>query len=85
MKKINILYLSFTGMGEALGKSQVLEYLYGLSDNNNIHLISFEREKDLKGVDVLRKEIESHHIKWTYLVYSNKYGAISTIFLILST
>ncbi len=42
----NVLYLSYDGMTDPLGQSQVLPYLKGLSKAGyTIHLISFEKEE----------------------------------------
>lgn len=78
-----ILYISLTGMTEPLGRSQVLEYLIELSKTNEIFLISFERENDLDKLDEIKKIVNKHDIKWQYLIYSNKYGIISSIAQIL--
>uniref|UniRef100_UPI0035658781 glycosyltransferase n=1 Tax=Sulfurovum sp. TaxID=1969726 RepID=UPI0035658781 len=74
-----ILYLSLTGMTEPLGRSQVLEYLIDLSKENEIYLLSFERESDLKNVDEIHELIKEQKIQWHYLTYSNKYGVVSTL------
>ena len=39
----SVLYISYDGMLEPLGKSQVLAYLRHLSGDRKIHLISFEK------------------------------------------
>ncbi len=83
MKHRKILYISLTGMTEALGRSQVLEYLMDLSVENSIHLISFEREDDLSNVDEIEVLLKEYDIVWQYMVYSNKYGVASTIGQIL--
>lgn len=83
MYKKNVLYLSLTGMTEPLGRSQVLEYLIDLSKENNIQLISFERKNDLENIDQIKLLVDKHHIKWTYLLYSNKYGVFSSVWQIL--
>ena len=75
----NILYISLTGMGEALGRSQVLEYLVELSGEREICLISFEREKDFDRLDEVRQLTERHGIRWHWLPYSNRYGIFSTL------
>lgn len=75
----NILYISLTGMTEPLGRSQVLEYLIDLNHQNNIYLISFERESDLGNIDEIKALIEKYNIQWHYLIYSNKYGVLSTL------
>ena len=75
----NILYISLTGMTEPLGRSQVLEYLIDLSKKNKIYLISFEREQDLDSIDEIKVLTSKYDIEWNYLIYSNKYGVLSTL------
>jgi glycosyltransferase involved in cell wall biosynthesis len=70
--KPKILYLSYNGMMEALGSSQVLSYLYKLSERYEFHLISLEKPNDLADADAynaLREKITSHGIHWTPLRY----------------
>lgn len=81
MKKI--LYISLSGMTEALGRSQVFEYLIDLSKNNRIYLISFEKEKDSDNLDEIKKLAYEHNIEWKYFNYTNKYGIFSTILQII--
>ncbi len=46
---MNILYLSYDGMTDPLGQSQVLPYLKGLSkEGYHIHLLSYEKEDRYK-------------------------------------
>jgi len=70
-------------MTEALGRSQVLEYLIDLSINNKIYLLSFERKNDIEHINEVKKITDKHSINWQYLIYSNKYGVISTIVQII--
>ena len=63
-----ILYLSYTGMTESLGKSQVLSYIKETSKSNQMYLISVEREQ----VDeALKNEIFSSGFQWVYF-YAKK-------------
>ena len=41
-----ILYISYDGMLEPLGQSQVIAYLERLAGNRRIHLLSFEKSQD---------------------------------------
>ena len=52
-----ILYISYDGLAEPLGQSQVIPYLKKLSDENEIHVISFEKPFDLK---VLRTDVDKY-------------------------
>ena len=45
---MSVLYISYDGMLEPLGQSQVLSYLKRLASDRSIHLISFEKAADWK-------------------------------------
>lgn len=78
--KPKILYLSYNGMMEALGASQVLSYLFKLSSDFEYHLISLEKTKDWNNTakkDALAQEIASHGIHWHPIEYKeSKSGKI---------
>jgi glycosyltransferase involved in cell wall biosynthesis len=78
---INILYLSYDGMTDPLGQSQVLPYLIGLTKKGfRFHLISFEKEDRFSK---FREEIQAicdqNQIIWHPLSYTKKPPLISTI------
>jgi glycosyltransferase involved in cell wall biosynthesis len=68
-----ILYLTFDGVLDPLGQSQVLSYLYGLCDRGFSYLlISLEREHNLANADAVTKTEEllrRHAIEWIRLPY----------------
>ena len=67
-----VLYISYDGILEPLGRSQILSYLKALSSEYRIHLISFEKRKDrsdLTKKNQLHKEIEEADINWKALTY----------------
>jgi glycosyltransferase involved in cell wall biosynthesis len=79
--KPNILYVSYDGMTDPLGQSQVLPYLCGLASNGySIHLISAEKPENFK---ILEKHISSicsaNNIIWHPLSYTKKPPVLSTI------
>jgi glycosyltransferase involved in cell wall biosynthesis len=81
IKNKEILYLSYDGMTDALGQSQVLPYLFGLSKlDYNIHLISFEKNETFS---VLNEEIsilcKQNNISWYPLKYTKKPPVFSTM------
>ena len=86
MKK-KIIYLSYDGLLEPLGYSQILSYLNILSSNYEIWIISFEKNNDLKNrnhFDRIKNIINDKNIKWKYLKYNNKsYFGIFKIFDVL--
>ncbi|MCK4815271.1 glycosyltransferase, partial [bacterium] len=65
--KISVLYLSYTGILEPLGRSQVLAYLTRLSDKYSITLVSFEKPEDFANecaVVSLKAECDKFGIQW---------------------
>lgn len=67
------------GIGEALGRGQVFEYLKDLAPNNDVHLHSFEKDTSKSAVQALKEEIDAAGISWTYLPYSNSLGLFSSL------
>lgn len=77
----SILYISYDGVLEPLGQSQVLAYLKRLAVGRCIHLISFEKPEDSENV-ILRErvaqEIAATGIVWHPLRYHKRYSAVAT-------
>ena len=76
-----ILYISYDGMLEPLGQSQVLAYLKRLAEGRCIHLISFEKADDW--VDATAQErttqdIAHAGITWHPLRYHKRPSALAT-------
>jgi len=72
-KKIKTIYITFNGITDPLGQSQVLPYLESLSKNGiKIYLISLE--KNLKKAEELSKSIENIGISWYRLKYFKFYS-----------
>lgn len=65
-------------MTEALGESQVLAYLRPLSADNQITLMSFEKDR----ADDLPQNLKHLGIEWYPMRYSNKYGSISAFMMV---
>lgn len=80
--KTKVLYISTLGMSEALGKSQVLEYLKDLAEEFEVYLFSFEKDFSTEAISSIRNETGSYNINWQYHSYSNRYGVFSTLFQI---
>ena len=65
------IFLTYDGMLDQLGESQILPYLNSLSLNDNkVHIISFEKYKSLKDLNIKLDELNSLGISWTYLRFS---------------
>lgn len=81
MEKLKIIYISYDGMTDPLGQSQVLPYLVGLSELGfQIHLISFEKEERFnQKQDLIKKIVAPVDIVWHPLMYHAKPPVISTL------
>lgn len=78
----NVCYLSFDGMTDPLGQSQVIPYLIKLSEKGfKFHIVSVEKEDMMnqKG-EMIRNLLKQHSIEWTTIPYSNKIPFVSTMF-----
>ncbi len=82
----SILYVTYDGMLEPLGQSQVLAYLKRLASNRQIHLISFEKSADWKNVserEHLAQKIAAAGIVWHPLRYHKRLSALATAWDVL--
>ncbi len=79
---INSLYLSYDGLTDPLGQSQILPYLLGLEEKGiTFYIISFEkREAFKKNEKIIRKLIAGRNIHWTPFKYINRPPVLSTIY-----
>ncbi len=69
-KNPNILFISFDGLSDPLGQSQILPYLFGLSKNYNITVISCEKIERLeKEKENLSSLLKSTNINWEYIYF----------------
>ncbi len=81
-----ILYISYDGVLEPLGQSQVLAYLKQLAKDNTIHLISFEKADDWAEVterNRIANDIATAAILWHPLRYHKRPSALATAWDIL--
>ena len=72
--KTNILYVSWDGIIEPLGQSQVLSYLKKLSSNYCFHLVTLEKKKDFKrnkDYDNIVNICASSDIRWVKIIYTS--------------
>ena len=82
----NVLYVSYDGLTDSLGQSQILPYLIGLSQKGyNIHILSCEKKNAWLLEHKKISDITKHYnIKWDYVWYTKKPPVLSTIFDIFS-
>ncbi|QHT70558.1 glycosyltransferase family 4 protein [Rhodocytophaga rosea] len=77
----NILYLSYDGLTDPLGQSQILPYLIGLSQKGYyVSIISAEKREnfDLRK-ELISKIVEENTISWHPLFYTKKPPVLSTL------
>lgn len=78
--KNEIVYVSYTGLLEALGKSQILSYLKILSDNYSITLLTFEKQSDLNNIyeyNAMMDICEQYNIDWRPMLYHKRFRLLS--------
>lgn len=82
MYHLKIIYISYDGMTDPLGQSQVLPYLLGLSNYKiEIHLISFEKkEKFLHKKEAIELLLKNKSIIWHPLIYHQQPPVLSTLY-----
>lgn len=76
-----VLYLSYDGMTDPLGQSQVLPYLIGLSKKGvQFTLVSFEKKDRFEKEEaVIRALCKENNIDWNPQFYTKKPPVLSTI------
>jgi glycosyltransferase involved in cell wall biosynthesis len=81
MDKIRVLYISYDGITDPLGQSQVLPYLVELSLlGYDITILSSEKPGNfMKNKDLISQVCVKYSIKWQYIFYTKKPPVLSTI------
>lgn len=82
-----VIFLSYDGILEPLGYSQILSYLVPLSKKNKIFIVSFEKETDLKNKEhysKIKTLLKNNDINWKYVIYKKNFlKFIKIIFIFL--
>jgi len=84
---VRVLFVSYDGMLEPLGQSQVLPYLTGLAKLHRVFLVSYEKAADWADAerrDSLRARIAEDGIHWVPLRYHKRPTAPATAYDILA-
>ncbi|WP_333820014.1 glycosyltransferase [Ohtaekwangia sp.] len=78
----SILYLSYDGLTDPLGQSQILPYLAGLSkEGYTITIISFEKpEKYISSKAKISACCEQYNLDWQPLLYHKSPPVLSTLY-----
>lgn len=77
----HILYLSYDGLTDPLGSSQVLPYILGLEKKGfRYTIISFEKpERFVDGEQTIKQALANKNIRWQPLVYHKSPPVLSTL------
>ncbi len=77
----NILFISYDGMTDPLGQSQVIPYLQGLSRAGyNIFLLSCEKEQVFEQTkEIIQALLDESNIHWVPLTYTKNPPVVSTL------
>ena len=76
-----VLYLSYSGMLEPLGQSQVLAYQEKLAADRSVHIVSFERSADWANMaqrEAVAKRMAEAGIHWHPLRYHKRFSLLAT-------
>lgn len=80
--KSGVLYLSYSGMLEPLGQSQVLAYQERLAAGHAVHLVSFERPADWarqEEREQVAQRMQAAGIHWHPLRYHKRFSLLATL------
>lgn len=75
MKNRNILYISFDGLLDPLGQSQIIPYITHISKLGNLIVVSLEKNFRINS----SKDLETT-FDWTYFYFTKKYKLISKFY-----
>lgn len=79
-----VLYISYDGMTDPLGRAQVIPYLQILSTNFEIHILSFEKKVlYCRNSEAIHLILKNHNIAWHPLKYNSSPPVLSSIYDIL--
>lgn len=72
------LFITYDGLLDPLGRSQILPYLYSIAEHpRHLHIVSFEKHERFRaGADELRDELKQKGIDWTPLSFTSRFGKI---------
>ena len=82
---MNVLYLTYDGLTDSLGRSQVLPYILGLQKaGHTFTIVSFEKKVAFKkDKAVIQKIVDDAAIRWIPLSYTYFPPIVSTIYDVL--
>tara|TARA_R110002072_G_scaffold213_4_gene1475 strand:- start:5814 stop:7046 length:1233 start_codon:yes stop_codon:yes gene_type:complete len=81
-----ILYISYTGLLDPLGQSQVLQYVAGLAPQYRMTLLTFEKPEalgDAVRLAALEHQCRAAGVDWHYLQYHQRPRLLATLYDVL--
>lgn len=78
----NVLYISYDGLLEPLGESQVVNYVERLAVDYAMTVLSFEKPADLRDrvrLCAMERRLEEQGVSWLKLRYHKRLSVLSTI------
>ena len=79
----SILYITYDGLLEPLGMSQVWQYVRKLSKDHKIIIVSFEKDNNVNDLDSVIKDVEFHGVSWYRLKYHKRPSLLATTYDVL--
>jgi len=78
---MKILFLTYDGLSDPLGQSQVLTYMVGLANQGyQVTIVSTEKESAKNSVEGIRELLKKNNIAWHSIGYSKNPPVISTLY-----
>ncbi len=76
-----ILYLTYDGLSDPLGQSQILTYLTGLNHmGHKITIVSSEKKGNEKLIESIQKDLMEKGIEWLNIPYTKSPLVLSTMY-----
>ena len=82
-KKFHHLFITYDGLLDPLGRSQIIPYLKSIAKSERkIKIISFEKNRNVefKKINLMRQDLIKSNIIWKYKNFSENYGKIGKIY-----
>jgi len=78
---MQILYITYDGLTDPLGQSQIIPYLSGLADAGyKITILSCEKKEPFtQNQETIDKTLKKHGISWQYISYTKRPPILATI------
>ncbi|MCX6291831.1 MAG: glycosyltransferase [Bacteroidetes bacterium] len=81
---MKILFLTYDGLSDPLGQSQILPYFLGLARyGHEITIVSSEKKQNEMLIESIREELNRNQIRWINIMYTKSPPILSSIYDIL--